>query len=478
MTAALWTSEEARVATAGKLMGEWIVTGISIDSRTLKPGDLFVAIEGPNFDGHQFVNDALSKGAIAALISHVPDGVDPKANLLVVNSTLKALENLAAASRARTSAKIIAVTGSVGKTSAKEALKHVLSAQGETYATEGSLNNHWGLPLSLARMPRTTKFGIFELGMNHPGEIEPLAKLTQPHVALITTVEAVHSENFKSIEEIADAKSEIFKGLEPDGTAILNRDNSQFAHLKMKAKSFDVKNIVSFGSDENADLKLIHFDINADYSNVTAQFKEDVLQYLISIPGYHWVLNSLGVLGGVAAAGGDAAAAAIALSELSPIKGRGQSYKVHLKDGSFTLIDDSYNASPVSVAASLTILGRINLGQDGRRIAVLGDMLELGADSAQWHEELYTSLRESKVDLVFTAGTDIGCLFHILPNRMKGVHAYNSKKLAPIVKNAIRSGDVVSVKGSAGSKMGVVVQALLAIDKNLMSAAPLAVNGG
>jgi UDP-N-acetylmuramoyl-tripeptide--D-alanyl-D-alanine ligase len=477
MTAALWTSHEVQVATAGKLAGEWSATGVSIDSRTLKPGDLFIAIDGPNFDGHKFVDDALSKGAVAALVSYVPDGVDPKANLLIVDNTLYALEKMASASRARTSAKIIAVTGSVGKTSAKEALKHVLSDQGETYATEGSLNNHWGLPLSLARLPRTAKYGVFELGMNHPGEIGPLTKLTRPHVALITTIEAVHSAHFKSIEEIADAKAEIFHGLEPDGTAILNRDNSQFAHLHMKAKSLGIKNLVSFGSSENADLKIINFEVDADYSNVTAQFKEDELQYRISIPGYHWVLNSLGILGGVAAAGGDIVAAAIALSQLSPMKGRGQSCEVHLKDGAFTLIDDSYNASPVSVAASLAVLGRVHLGMNGRRIAVLGDMLELGADSIRRHEELSTPLRENKIDLVFTTGADMESLSNILPKEMQGGHAGNSEKLAPIVQNAIRSGDAVSVKGSAGSKMSVVVQTLLAMGKNSMSAAPFAASG-
>jgi UDP-N-acetylmuramoyl-tripeptide--D-alanyl-D-alanine ligase len=477
MTTALWTSKEVQVATAGKLVGDWSATGVSIDTRTLKQGDLFIAIEGPNFDGHKFVSNALSKGAAAALISHVPDDVDPKANLLIVDNTLKALEKLAAASRARTSARIIAVTGSVGKTSAKEALKHVLSVQGETYATEGSLNNHWGLPLSLARMPSAVKFGVFELGMNHPGEIEPLAKLTRPHVVLITTIEAVHSAHFKNIEEIADAKAEIFKGLEPGGTVILNRDNSQFAYLNMKAHSLGIQNTVSFGSNENADLKLVKFQVGADHSNVSAQFKEDVLQYRISIPGHHWVLNSLGVLGGVAAAGGDIVAAAIALSQLSPIKGRGQSYEVQLKDGAFTLIDDSYNASPVSVAASLAVLGRIYLGKNGRRIAVLGDMLELGVDSVRRHEELSEPLRENNIDLVFTAGTDIEALSRILPNQMRGGHASTSEKLAPIVQNAIRSGDAVSIKGSAGSKMSVIVQALLAMDKNLMSAAPLAANG-
>lgn len=474
MIVALWTSSEAQAATCGEVTSEWNASGVSIDSRTVKSGDLFVAIEGPNFDGHKFVNDALSKGAAAAVVSRVPDGAEPQAALLIVDDTLKALEGLAAASRARTAAKIIAVTGSVGKTGTKEALKEVLSAQGETYATEGSLNNHWGLPLSLARLPRTAKFGVLELGMNHPGEIEPLVKLARPHVALITTIETVHSAHFDSIEDIADAKAEIFSGLEPGGVAILNMDNSQYVRLSSQAKAAGVKNIISFGVDVSADFRALSFETDADFSRVTAQFAGETIDYRISIPGQHWVMNSLGVLGGVAAAGGNIVAAATVLSQLTPPKGRGQSCKVRLSDGEFTLIDDSYNASPVSVAASLSVLGRIGLGKNGRRIAVLGDMLELGVNSVRRHQELAQPINENKIDLVFTAGNDMAVLSEVLPGEMQGGHADNSELLAPVVQTAVRAGDAVSVKGSAGSKMNVVVQALLALDAN----APLVVNGG
>ncbi len=474
MTVALWISSEAETATGGKVTHDWVATGVSIDSRTLEPGDLFVAIEGPNFDGHKFVGDALAKGAAAAVVSRVPDALDSETSLLVVEDTLKALENLATASRARSTAKIIAVTGSVGKTSTKEALKEVLSAQGETYATEGSLNNHWGLPLSLARLPRTAKFGVFELGMNHPGEIEPLVKLARPHVALITIIESVHSAHFDSIEDIADAKAEVFLGLEPNGVAILNRDNSQFAHLAARAKSMAVKNIISFGADAAADFRVLDFEAGADSSRVTAEFADKTFEYRISIPGLHWVKNSLGVLGGVAAAGGDIVAAATVLNKLSPPKGRGQACKVQLAVGSFTLIDDSYNASPVSVAAALSVLGRVGVGTNGRRIAVLGDMLELGADSVQRHQGLAVPLIENQIDLVFTAGAYMAALSDVLPDKMQGGNADDSEQLAPVVRSAVRAGDAVSVKGSAGSKMNVVIQALLALDASSSSA----VNGG
>ena len=482
MTVALWLSSEAETATSGRATHDWVATGVSIDSRTLEPGDLFVAIEGPNFDGHKFVGDALTKGAVAAVVSRVPNALDSETSLLIVEDTLKALEDLAVASRARSTAKIIAVTGSVGKTGTKEVLKEVLSAQGETYATEGSLNNHWGLPLSLARLPRTAKFGVFELGMNHPGEIEPLVKLARPHVALITTIEAVHSAHFDSIEDIADAKAEIFLGLEPGGVAILNRDNSQFAHLAARAKSMGVNNIISFGADAAADFRALNFEADADSSRVTAEFADETFEYRISIPGQHWVTNSLGVLGGVAAAGGNIVVAATVLKNLSAPKGRGRTCKVQLPNGEFTLIDDSYNASPVSVAAALSVLGRVGVGANGRRIAVLGDMLELGADSVQRHQALALPLSENKIDLVFTAGTDMASLADVLPDEMQGGHAGNSELLVPVVRSAVRAGDAVSVKGSAGSKMNAVVQALLALDANMdntnVGGAPLVVNGG
>jgi UDP-N-acetylmuramoyl-tripeptide--D-alanyl-D-alanine ligase len=295
---------------------------------------------------------------------------------------------------------------------------------------------------------------------------------------LITTIEAVHSAHFDSIEDIADAKAEIFLGLEADGVAILNRDNSQFSHLAARAKSMGVKNIISFGADAAADFRVLYFEAEADSSHVTAKFAEETFEYRISIPGQHWVKNSLGVLGSVAAVGGDIVAAATVLNNLSPPRGRGRACKVQLANGEFTLIDDSYNASPVSVAAALSVLGRVGVGANGRRIAVLGDMLELGADSVHRHQSLSVPLRENKIDLVFTAGADMAALSDILPGEMQGGHADNSEQLAPVVRSAVRAGDAVSIKGSAGSKMNVVVQALLALDANNVGNAPLAVNGG
>jgi UDP-N-acetylmuramoyl-tripeptide--D-alanyl-D-alanine ligase len=470
----LWTSEQAGRATGGKATSDWNASGVSIDTRNVEEGDLFIALHGPNFDGHEFVTDAMTKGAAAALVDNDDFAEDRR---LIVDDTMAALQDLGSASRARAKAVIIAVTGSVGKTGSKEALKFVLSRQGETSASVGSYNNHWGVPLSLARMPQQAAYGIFEMGMNHPGEINPLSRMARPHVALITTVEAVHSEFFDSDEAIADAKAEVFAGLEPGGTAILNRDNRHFHRLAAAAQAKGIDNITSFGTWDEADFRLLDAVLDNDGTVLKADLGGTVLTYRLAIAGHHWVVNSLGILATVAAAGADVREAAAALGELEAPQGRGRLHLVHMDGGDITLIDESYNASPVSMRAAIGVLGQTRPVEGGRRIAVLGDMLELGEGSSQQHAALADVLAGEGVDLVFTAGRKMLHLTDALDPAMRGGHAISSELLLPMVNETIRAGDVVVVKGSAGSKTGIIVDALLELDQHASGSPKRVVNG-
>ncbi len=459
----LWTSADASAATGGRALQSWTAFGVSIDSRTLAAGDLFVALKGPNFDGHSFVADALSKGAGAAVVERIPEGVAGGAPLLVVGDAMEALRALGRAARARSLARIIAVTGSVGKTGVKEALRLVLGAQGDCAANDGSLNNHWGLPLSLARMPADTVFGVFEMGMNHPGELLPLTTLARPHVAAITTVEAVHIENFQSVEDIADAKAEILTGVEPGGAAVLNRDNPHFARLADAAGRAGITRIVDFGRHADAQVRLLEARMVGSCTHLHAQVGDSFVQYVLTVPGSHWWMNSLCVLAAVLAVGADVGRAARSLAEFGVPKGRGQRIAIDGPDGRFQLIDDSYNASPVSMRAAFEVLGSCQPEAGGRRIAVLGDMLELGGRSTELHRALARPLAENGIDLVFACGPAMAHLFAALPQAARGAHAKDSSELAPIVAEAVRGGDVVVVKGSAGSRMARVVEALKAL---------------
>ena len=470
----LWTSKEAAEATGGSSTSDWSAMGVSIDSRTLNEGDLFIALHGPNFDGNGFVADALSKGAAAAVV----DGdMHEAAFSLKVDDTLAGLEALGRAARARSRASIIAVTGSVGKTGSKEALKYVLSRQGKTTASEGSLNNHWGVPLSLSRMPARTDYGIFELGMNHPGEINPLSRMVRPHVALITTVEVVHSAFFDSDEAIADAKAEIFAGLESGGTAVLNRDNRHFHRLAAAARAKGIDRIIGFGTWDEADFRLLNAVPENGGTVVQADLGGSLMTYRLSMPGEHWVVNSLGVLAVVAAAGGNVEEAADALGGMEAPKGRGRFHLVHTSGGEITVIDESYNASPVSMRAAISVLGQTDPANGGRRIAVLGDMLELGDNSPRLHAGLVEVLEREKTDLVFTAGRDMTHLYDALAPDMRGGCAANTELLEPMVHEAVRPGDVVVVKGSAGSKTGVIVDMLLALADDANGNPKRVVNG-
>ncbi len=458
---ALWTSIEAAVATGGTSTQPWSASGVSIDSRSVAPGDLFVALAGPNFDGHEFVADALKRGAAAAMVARVPAGVAADAPLLQVADTLAALVELGRAARRRTAARIIGVTGSVGKTGTKEALRRALERQGRTVASAASFNNHWGVPLSLARMPRETAFGVFEMGMNHPGEIDQLTRLVEPDVAIITTIAPAHLGYFASVEAIADAKAEIFNGMSAKGAAVLNRDNPHFDRLAAAAKARGLSRIMGFGEHTDAAIRLIDCHLYSTASAVTAVVMGEIVDYCLSLPGRHWVINSLAVMGAVKAAGGDISAAAMAMGTLEGMDGRGRRHRVAMPGGAFDLIDESYNANPDSMRAALAVLGGAEPQAGGRRIAVLGDMLELGHTASSLHGNLAEPVLAAGVDLVFTVGREMENLDRALPPARLGGHAATSAELAPRLAAAVRPGDVLMVKGSLGSRMAEIVKHLL-----------------
>jgi UDP-N-acetylmuramoyl-tripeptide--D-alanyl-D-alanine ligase len=437
------------------------VTGISIDSRSLAPGEAFFAIAGENRDGHDFVAAALAAGAgLAVVAADKREHFPAQAPLLVVPDVLAALYDLARAARARSGAKFLGVTGSVGKTSTKEALRLALGADGETHASVASYNNHWGVPLSLARCPRSARYAVLEIGMNHAGEITALAALARPHVAIITTIEPVHLEFFGSLKAIADAKAEIFSGLEPGGAAVINRDNPQFARLRAQAQAAGAGRIVSFGEHAKADARLIKSSLHPDCSTVQARILGADLTYKLGAPGRHIVHNSLAVLAAACLAGADLALAALALAQLRPAAGRGSRITLETRDGPALLIDESYNANPASMRAALAVLGQAEIGAQGRRIAVIGDMLELGARGAELHRQMLEPVLNHGIDLVFCCGPLMRALWEALPSERQGGYAETSALLEPQVLAAIRPGDTVMVKGSLGSRMGPIVKAL------------------
>ncbi len=464
VTKPLWTAQELAKAARGKLQGavQENVTGISIDTRTLAPGEAFVAIKGDRLDGHDFVEMALGKGASLAIVDEASASrFSNDAALLVVPETLQALRDIAASARARSNAKIVAVTGSAGKTGTKEALRLALSPSGETHASSASFNNHWGVPLSLARLSREAKFGVFEIGMNHAGEITPLVKLVRPHVAIITTIEPVHLEYFSGIEAIADAKAEIFLGLEPGGAAVLNRENGQYERLAGAAKAARVARIVGFGPDAQSDARLLDIALQEDSSTVHAEIFGETVMFKLGAPGRHLVMNALAVLAASKLAGADLAKAALALGQLVPPPGRGRRIPLRLPGGEGLLIDESYNANPASMAAAIDVLSRAPVGKPGRRIAVLGDMLELGPEAPLRHAELAQSLTSGKIDLVLCSGSLMQSLWEALPSGMRGGYAENAEALEPQVTAALQGGDAVMVKGSNASGMGRIVKSLV-----------------
>ena len=460
---ALWTVEDMvkamRAEKSGALPTD--VLGISIDSRSLTKGDAFFAIKGDNRDGHEFVEAALRAGAGVAVVAH-----DKRAQfaadepLLIVADVLKSLYDLARAARARFGGKVIAITGSVGKTSTKEALNLALSTDGKTHVSAASYNNHWGVPLSLARCPAGAKYAVFEIGMNHAGEITPLTELVRPHVAVITTIEPVHLEYFGSLEGIADAKAEIFVGIEPGGAAVINRDSAQYARLAAAAKAAGVKRIVSFGEHDDTDAFLLRYSLQPESSTAEAVILGEPVTYKLGAPGRHLLLNSIAVLAAAALVGADLALAALALNNLKPATGRGARITLRLPGGRALLLDESYNGNPASMAAAIALLGQAPVGNLGRRIAVLGDMLELGPQGPALHRGLVEKIEAASIDLVFCSGPLMKVLWEALPSGRRGSYADTAATLEPAVLAAIRAGDAVMVKGSLGSKMGPIVKAL------------------
>lgn len=459
----LWRRDEFLAASGGTAVGDFSsdVTGISIDSRAISPGDAFFAIKGDKFDGHAFAEAALENRAAIAICEAGRYGSDngplPR---IEVQDVLKSLERVGTAARERSKGDIIAVTGSVGKTSTKEALRVAFLASGSVHASVASFNNHWGVPLSLARLPENTATGIFEVGMNHPNEISPLAKMIRPGIAIITTVEAVHMEAFDSVEEIAAAKAEIFDGLVPGGTAILNRDNPHFDFLDARARERGAGEIIGFGEHEQAFARLVRLSPQSDASVVQARIGEADITYKVGSPGKHFALNSLAVLAAIQATGRDIATSTLALSGWQAPKGRGSRQTFRLDGGELTLIDESYNANPASMQAALAALGQAKPVDGGRRIAVLGDMLELGADSRELHAGLHEAVAKAGIDLVFTAGSQMESLFDALPGELRGGHEANAAALSNTLPKRLGPGDIVMVKGSNGSRMMDVVAAI------------------
>jgi UDP-N-acetylmuramoyl-tripeptide--D-alanyl-D-alanine ligase len=397
---------------------------------------------------------------VAGLVERGVELPEPGGALIRTNDTLQALNMLGEAARARAKATVIAVTGSVGKTGTKEALRVALAPSGATHVSQKSFNNQWGVPLSLANLPRDARFGVFEVGMNHAGEITPLAQMIRPDIAIITTVEPVHLEFFDSVEAIAEAKAEIFHGLEPGGTAILNSDSPFFDLLRGRAEQRGAGVVLDFGTGSDAFARLGETAFEADGSSVEAFIGDQRLTYRIGAPGRHLVVNSLAVLAGVHAAGADLERAAATLERYGAQKGRGERSVIKVAEGEVAIIDESYNANPASMRAALLAMAHTPRQSFGRRVAVLGDMLELGQAGGALHRELAEPVDEAGVDVVLACGPLMAELYDALPESRRGGYAETSEDLRPILIDAINPGDVVVIKGSLGSRMGPLVEAL------------------
>ena len=452
----LWTASEAAEATGGRAQGDWTATGVSIDTRTLQPGDLFVALKAER-DGHDFVAQALGKGAAAALVSHIPQGVSEDAPLLVVDDVLDGLTALGKAGRDRSTARIVGVTGSAGKTSTKEMLRAVLSGFGRTHAAVASYNNHWGVPLTLARMPRDAEFGIIEIGMNAPGEIAPLSRLARPHVAVVTTIAAAHLEAFPDLDAIAVEKGAICEGLVAGGTAVLNADVDQAAILR---KAAGAATVLSFGEAPGADIRATHLAPGEAATQVSAVLPSGTLDFTLGTPGRHMAMNALAALGVAEALGLDIHRAAEALGSWRPPQGRGTRETLRLGALRIDLIDDAFNANPASLAASLDVLAAIPT--TGRRVAILGDMLELGPTEAELHARIADLPAIDAVHLVHCAGPRMHALWRALPEARRGLWFETADEMAAQGEALVQDGDIVLVKGSKGSLVSRVVDMLRA----------------
>ena len=450
---ALWTAAEIAGATGGSASADFTCEGVTFDSREVGPGDLFIALKGETTDGHKFLDQSSERGAAGAVVSVST----PHPHVLVAD-TMAALDDLGRAARARTTAKIIGVTGSVGKTGTKEALYAALDRiePGSAHRSLKSYNNHTGVPLSLARMPRETRFGVFEMGMNHAGELAQLTRLVRPHVAIVTAIAPAHSEFFPDESAIADAKGEIFQGLEPGGTAIVPFDSPHRERLIAAARPHAAE-IVTFGVDEGADVRSIQTMRTERGTFVTARLGDEELSYTVSQFGAHWVSNSLAVLAAVRAAGGDLALAGLALAELGGIAGRGARFTVEVPGGEVLVIDESYNANPASMAATLAVFAE---EKAVRKIAVLGDMYELGAGSRAFHEGLADPVKTSGAQMVILVGEAMGALANALEGAVDFVHVPDAATARDRLKAMLAPGDAVLIKGSNGVGLAAVVAGL------------------
>lgn len=451
----LWTATEAAEATGGRATTEWVASGVSIDTRTIQPGDLFVALKVAR-DGHDFVAQALEKGAGAALVSHVPEGLPEDAPLLIVKDVQLGLEALGRAGRDRCNARVLGVTGSVGKTSTKEMLATILETQGKTHASVASYNNHWGVPLTLARMPRDTEFAVIEIGMNHPGEISPLARQARPHVAMVTTVAAVHLEAFDSVAGIAREKAAIFDGLTEGGSAIVNADIEHADVLRTIAQDLGVKT-VNFGRN-GTDYTLTEVSQEADSVHATATVAGRAIAFDVRSAGTHFAMNALGALAACAEMGVDLDQAIAGLGGWLPVKGRGVREQIALADGGrIELLDDSYNANPTSMEAALDVLAA---AQGQRRIAFLGDMKELGAKEIAMHAAMADVSAMPRVDQVHCVGPLMKSLHDALPADKRGLWFETSAEMVTHLPELIQPGDTVLAKGSLSMALAQIVDGL------------------
>jgi len=456
----LWTSDEVGRALGAAIAVPFEANGVTFDSRAVAAGDLFIALKGETTDGHGFVGEAMRRGAAAAVVSRDVESVGGA--LIRVPDTMKALQGLGLAARRRSPARIASVTGSVGKTSTKDALRAMLSPQAPTSASAASFNNHVGVPISLARLPRDARYGVFEIGMNHPGEIEPLARQVEAHVGVVTNVGPVHIGFMGSEEAIADEKACLFAGMTQDAVAVLNRDSRHFERIAGHARRFGVSRIVGFGRTERADARLLSCDLQDCGSDVVALIHGRRIEYRLGAAGEHWVLNSIAALAVVEALGADVVQAAASLAGVSASPGRGARRILRFGEGTVELLDESYNGNPVSVRAMLAVLARTEPAKGGRRLLALGDMRELGEAADAYHAGLADAVSASGATQVFLCGPHMRALWDKLAPSQRGVHRPDSAALAGEVAAALKAGDVIAVKGSLGSKMKIVVDSIVA----------------
>ncbi len=447
---ALWDGDDLNMLFGSNVSQDTKVLRVVIDSRDIKPGDLFVALKGENHDGNNFVAEALAKGAVCAIASKVESAQDPR--VILVQDGLEALRKMAEKARSKTRAKIVGVTGSVGKTTTKEMLKHALGKCGKVYASVGNFNNHFGLPLCLANLPEDVDFGVLELGMSAAGEIHQLSMLAKPDIAIVTMIAPAHLEFFPNIAEIAKAKAEIFDGVSPGGCAIINYDSPCADILEHKASSLKLR-IIKCGRDVGLDCYLQTSEVLTSYTAVTANVMGKELSYKVGVLGHQHAMNSIVVLSAVHALGANVELAAEALASFAAAKGRGE--VKHSLGRTITMLDESYNSSPAALKATILTLAAIKT--PGRKVVILGDMKELGETAVALHREIATVLQHNGIDKVFTVGALMQEMFNILPRSMQGVSAASSDLLTSMLAGHLQDADVILIKGSRSMRMEQVV---------------------